>query len=145
MKNRLLAAVLIFLFSAGLGFGQEKEHFYNVDTEVTFRGVVKNIHFEPRYKDRAPFVIILFEEKKNQKMYTVEISPSWFLTQDLHQGEDLKITGSIYSDKEGNQNVIARRIQFQGETLILRDKHGFPQWRGGPKGELSKMRKGKRF
>ena len=101
---------------------------------------------EPRYKDTSPFLIVSLKEKNTKQLYQVEVSPVWFFDYDFHKGESLIITGSLYSTGEKSLNLIAREIQFKGEILALRDKHGFPNWRGGK--TLSKRRgkgKGKRF
>jgi hypothetical protein len=98
---------------------------------------------EPRYKGSSPFLIIKIEEKKTKQKFIVEISPVRFFTHDFHKGEELEVVGSLYS-KEGSQNIIARQIRFRGEIIILRDKHGFPAWRGGAM-KHKKRRKGKRF
>jgi hypothetical protein len=101
---------------------------------------------EPRYKNNSPFLIISLEEKDTKKLYTVEISPVGFFDQDFHKGEHLVVTGSLTSAGEKGMNIIAREVQSKGETFILRDKHGFPTWRGG-KGMMIRKgkRKGKRF
>lgn len=137
---------IILLLASFPAFGQKTEHFYNVDKEIRIEGKIQKIVMEPRYKDTASFLIVYLEEKDTKKLYTVEISPVWFFDQDFHQGEHLTVTGSLTSSGENGLNLIAREVQMRGDTLILRDKHGFPTWRGG-KGLSSRKgrRKGKRF
>jgi len=147
MKKGLSLLIMVYL----LGFwsfssGQEPQkplHFYNVDTEKKIKGTIQEIIMEPRYKDSSPFLIIRLEEKKTHQKFIVEISPVRFFTHDFHKGEELEVVGSLYS-KEGSQNIIARQIRFKGENFILRDKRGFPAWRGGGM-KHQKRRKGKRF
>jgi hypothetical protein len=117
-----------------------------VDQEIRIEGKIQKIVMEPRYKDKSPFLIVTLEEKKSKKIFTIEISPVGFFDQDFHKGEDLAVTGSLTSSGEMENNIIAREVQSRGETFILRDKHGFPTWRGG-KGMMSRKgkRKGKRF
>ena len=112
-------------------FSQDTQHFYNVDKEVKVEGTIQEITMEPRYKTTAPFLIVSLEEKDTQKKYHVELSPVWFFEHNFYKGENLVVVGSLYSSEEGTQNIIAREVQLRGETLILRDKHGFPNWRGG--------------
>ncbi len=135
----LIIGLLCMSFSS---FGQKTEHFYNVDAEVRVEGTIQKIVMEPRYKDTSPFLIVLLEEKNTQKLYQVEISPVWFFDHDFHKGEHLVVTGSLYSSDEHSQNIIAREVLCQGETLVLRDKHGFPNWSGG-KGQMKRRGKGK--
>lgn len=147
MKKGLGLFIMVHL----LGFwsfssGQEPQkplHFYNVDTEKKIKGTIQEIIMEPRYKDSSPFLIIRLEEKKTHQKFIVEISPVRFFTHDFHKGEELEVLGSLYS-KEGSQNIIARQIRFKGEIFILRDKRGFPAWRGSGM-KHQKRRKGKRF
>jgi len=136
----------IFLLMIPTSFGQETEHFYNVDKEIRVEGKIQRIVMEPRYKDTSPFLIVFLEEKDTKKIYKVEVSPVWFFDQDFYQGEYLMVTGSLTSSEEAGLNVIAREVQCRGETMILRDKHGFPSWRGA-KGQMSTKgrRKGKRY
>jgi hypothetical protein len=142
--------VVILLASLLLSFlpssGQSKENFYDVDREVRIEGKIQKITMEPRYKDKSPFLIVTLEEKTTKKIFTIEISPAEFFEQDFHKGEYLTVTGSLTSSGESGNSIIAREVQSKGETFILRDKHGFPNWRGG-KGMMSRKgkRKGKRF
>ncbi len=105
--------------------------FYSVDTERTIEGAVKDIVLEPRYGGRAPFLILLVEEKGTGTSYRIEISPAWFFGRDLHKGEKVKVIGSYYAAKDGTKIIIARQLQAGGETFMLRDSRGFPTWRGG--------------
>lgn len=129
MKQRICLALFLSILLGNVGYSQ-MSHFYNVDKEIRTKGKIQQIIMEPRYKNKAPFLIVVFEEKDTNKKYNVEISPVWFFKQDFHKGETLEVVGSIY--KEGDTlNIIARQVRFRGETLVLRDKYGFPNWRGG--------------
>ncbi len=143
MRRGFSTIVLILVVFQCTIFSQKPGHFYNVDTEKKIKGTIQNIVMESRYKDASPFLIVVVEEKKTEEVYNVEISPVRFFTHDFHKGEDLEVTGSLYS-KEGEKNIIARQIRFRGEIIILRDKKGFPAWRGGEM-KQKKRRKGKRF
>jgi hypothetical protein len=147
MKRKADVILLMILLLVSLpSFGQKTEHFYNVDKEIRIEGKIQKIVMEPRYKHNSPFLIVTLEEKDTKKLYSVEISPVGFFDQDFHKGEHLVVTGSLTSSGENGMNIIAREVQSKGETFILRDKHGFPTWRGG-KGQMSRKgkRKGKRF
>lgn len=104
--------------------------FYNVDTERQVEGVIQEVMFEPRYETRAPFLVVTIKEKGTGVIYRVEVSPAWFFNYDLHQGEPALVTGSFYT-QDGENCLIARRLQAGGETFVLRDSRGFPNWRGG--------------
>jgi len=134
----LLAAMLLAVGpgaawggQAGRAPAQKSAYFYNVDTERRVEGVVQEVLFEPRYEDRAPFLILLLEEKKTGNPFKVELSPAWFFGHDLHKGEPVKIVGSFYA-QDNESFIIARELRTGGETFKLRDSRGFPNWRGGP-------------
>jgi len=132
MKSNLVTlAALALLAAAPLAARpQAQAPFYSVDTERRAEGTIKDVVFEPRYGDRAPFLIMILEEKGSGTLYRVEISPAWFFDRDLHKGEKVKIVGSYYA-KDGVNYLIARQLQAGGETFMLRDSRGFPTWRGG--------------
>jgi hypothetical protein len=133
----------VLIYTAAFSFGQKTEHFYNVDKEITVGGTIKKIKMEPRYKNTAPFLVVILEENKTNTIYQIEISPVWFFDHDFHQGEYLVVKGSAYSSDKNIMNIIAREVQFSGQTLFLRDQHGFPNWRGG-NGQIKRRGKGKR-
>ncbi len=141
MKNsrvRLFLAALIVLTQ--LVLSQQPAHFYNIDKETKLEGTVEELRLEPRYENTAPFLILLVRQKDTHQVYHVEISPAWFFSHDIHKGEALKIVGSVYTKGDGSQNIIAREVHYLGKTYALRDKRGFPNWRGGPGGRQKRRR-----
>jgi len=138
--KRPFVFLLCLSISAAILSGQEAPAqavgpFYNVDKEVRIEGAVREIRFEPRYKDRTPFLILVLRDPKSGEAFSVEVSPSWFFRQDLHQGERMTVVGSL----AGEGAVIARQLRLRGETVNVRDKKGFPAWSRG-----AAMAKGKR-
>lgn len=131
---RAVFAVFPILAALGApqGPGQGPGHFYNVDTEVRIEATVREIALEPRYKGTAPFLVLRVEEVRTARPFSVEIGPSWFFGQDVHGGERVKIVGSLAETPDAVPTIIARELQLRGETFRLRDKHGFPNWQGGP-------------
>jgi hypothetical protein len=129
MKAYLGAVALIAVWE--LAGAHQSQPFYNVDAEVRIQGTVREILFEPRYDDRAPFLVIALDQKDTGQKYRIDISPSWFFGEDLHQGEKIEVIGSLVRTADDTKQVIARELHFRGETLVLRDARGFPEWRGG--------------
>jgi hypothetical protein len=142
MRPVLKAFVLLFVvvFSIPAAAAQNPDHFYNVDTELRIKGEVVDVVFEPRYKDRAKFLILVIKENSSEKDYRVEVGPAWFFDQDLHKGESVEVIGSLVTDAGNEPTLIARQIGFRGETVVIRDGRGFPEWRGAK----SSMRRGRR-
>jgi len=129
----LAGALLLAAFASAEGqvSGQTLPHFYDVDKETKIEGTVQDILMEPRYETRAPFLVVVLEEKDTKRRVTIEISPAWFFKEDIHKGERLKVVGSLYGSGEGSVNLIAREVQCRGRTISVRDKRGFPNWSGG--------------
>lgn len=136
MKARLFAALLLALPA----WAGQAQHFYDVDAEVRIEGTVREIVLEVRYGSRAPFVILALEEAGTGQAFRIEIGPSWFFGEDVHAGEKVAIVGSLVRTEGGVKHVIARELRFRGETLIVRDRRGFPEWRGGRTGERGRRR-----
>jgi hypothetical protein len=102
-----------------------------LEKETTVEGMIQEIDMEPRYENKAPFLILLIENQKTGQRYSVETSPVWFFSHDLHKGEKIRVLGSLVSGEGGRLTIIAREVRCSGETIILRDERGFPNWRGG--------------
>lgn len=144
MRARIILMLLAVLYIHPLYVpAQEKPHFYDLDKEVTLKGKVEQIVLEPRYENSANFLVLIVKSDEGAD-YACEISPSWFFTKDFHKGEHLTLVGSLSVDEGGKNHLIARQLKFQGEMMVLRDKNGFPNWRGG-KGKAAPKRKRKRF
>ena len=130
--RRTIALILCGWAAAAALAGQESpgraaDQFYNVDKEVRVEGTVREIRFEPRYKNRAPFLVLVLQRAGAEETYFVEVGPSWFFGQDIHQGERMTVVGSL----AGEGALIARQLRFRGETVVVRDKKGFPSWSRG--------------
>lgn len=130
-KWNFISSLLILGLAGILSYAQTPKHFYNVDSERRVEGTIQELVMEPRYSDSAPFLVVKLKEETSGIVYNVEVSPAWFFEFDFHKGEGLTVVGSFYTTDEKKMNIIAREVRFKGQTLVLRDKHGFPNWRGG--------------
>ncbi|MBC7348798.1 MAG: hypothetical protein H5U05_02365 [Candidatus Aminicenantes bacterium] len=109
-----------------------RHHFYNVDREVTIEGQVEDIKFESRYESRSSFLILMVKDKISNELVEVETAPAWFFRTDIHQGEKIRLVGSLAGEqKEGRKLVIAREMRISNQTITLRDRRGFPAWSRG--------------
>lgn len=132
MRSMIAVIPVLAVLAAVPAAGQAPGHFYNVDTEVRIEATVREIVLEPRYKGTAPFLVLRVEESGTAKAFDVEIAPSWFFGQDVHGGEKVRIVGSLAGTPGSAPTIIARELKLRGETFMLRDKRGFPNWQGGP-------------
>lgn len=137
-----LVLLAVLLFRPGPAAAQTSAHFYDVDAEVRIEGLVESIRFEPRYAGTAPFLVLGLKERKTERIIQVEVSPVWFFDRDFHQGEPVRIIGSLVAQAGQSPLLIAREVTVQGETVTVRDRKGFPSWRGGPKGATGRRRGG---
>ena len=139
MKNCLIFLASLFLLTT-FSISQKSPHYYNVKSERKIEGTIREISMEPRYRGSAPFVVLKLEEKRTKKIYNIEVCPVWFFDVDFHRGEDLEVVGYFFLSDRQELNLIAREIRFRGKTLLLRDKHGFPNWRRGRRGRKGRRR-----
>lgn len=125
--------VLAFLSTPNPSPAQERPGgFYDVDREIRIEGPVREVRLEPRYENKQPFLLVIIEDQATGRVYSVEIGPAWFLDQDIHRGEKVKIVGSLVSRENADSVLMAREVQCRGEIIRVRDRNGFPNWRGGP-------------
>ena len=125
-------AVCLACFRPGAG-QQAPPFYYDLDKEIKIEGLIKEIRIEPRPEGASPFLIILIQEKSDSRTYDVEIGPSGFFDLNFKKGDRVKVVGSQCNCNMETKccNVIAREIQYRGDTVAVRDKHGFPVWRKG--------------
>jgi hypothetical protein len=142
-RRDLILSLFVWSTTAVFASPQSTQHFYNIDSERRVEGTIQEIVMEPRYSDSAPFLILKLEEKSTHTLFNIEVSPAWFFDHDFHKGEDLAVVGSFYTTDGKNMNIIAREVRFKGQTLVLRDKNGFPNWRGGGQSGVKGRRRGK--
>lgn len=107
-------------------------HFYNIDREITVEGQVEDLKFESRYEGRGHFLILLVKDKISGELLEVETAPAWFFKTDIHKGEKIRLIGSLAEGgNQGKKLVIAREIKINNQTIVLRDRRGFPTWSRG--------------
>jgi hypothetical protein len=126
----VFGALLIFLM-ASPAMGQPHKYFYHADREIVLEGIIQNTEAEQRYRGRSQFLIIFVKGRSTQENFIVELCPAWFLDWDLLAGQPVKITGSVTQRRGEFRLIIARKITYKERTKELRDKYGFPNWRGG--------------
>lgn len=149
MKKIMILFCLILLAGAII-YPQDRSmrfKYYRVDQVKTVRGEIAEIKKEACYRSNN-FMIIYLEDKKNNIVYRVEVSPDWFYKLELMKGSSIEVTGSYSKAQEVNL-IIARSITFGGEIYYFRDKYGFPLWQGKGKnrrhgGRGRMRRKGRR-
>ncbi len=116
--------------------------YFRVDKIVSVTGKILKIRTEKSYHKRI-FIILDLQEKKERKLYKIEVSPQWFYNLDLIEGNIIKVKGSLIKSKKGII-LMAQSITFEGEIFNFRDRNGFPLWRGDRRDKGMMMMKGER-
>ncbi|MGB9765515.1 MAG: hypothetical protein ACPLZD_09230 [Candidatus Saccharicenans sp.] len=108
---------------------KNQSYFYNVDREVTIEGQIEDFKFESRYEGKGYFLILMVKDKNSGQVLEVETAPASFFNIDIHKGEKIRLVGSIAEDQKQNKKlVLAREIKINNQTIVLRDRRGFPTW-----------------
>lgn len=142
IDTRLLLIALLFVSVLPIS-GQNRQDFYNIDAELKVSGGIEEIFMESRYAGSAPFLIVTVKDNQTGRRYVIEIGPAWFFEYDVHKGENITVVGSLRQPRGELPLLIARKVTLRGETRIMRDKYGFPAWRGG-RGRGRGWRRGRR-
>ncbi|MEN8154609.1 MAG: hypothetical protein ABFR75_11370 [Acidobacteriota bacterium] len=145
MKKIIFILVALILFSSiYILSGQVKNRVYKyfrVDRVISVTGEISKIKTEKSYHKRS-FIVFDLIEKKEKKIYKIEVSPQWFYDLDLVEGNLIEVKGSLI--KSGKDiTLMAQSLTFEGKIVNFRDRNGFPLWRGNRrnKGMMKKMEK----
>jgi hypothetical protein len=114
----------------GPGRGRHRRIF-NVNSIITVTGTVQEIITIPAdEKRRWPGVHLKLKTKVDT--FRVHLGPKWFIEKqkiNLKVKDKVSITGSMVKIEE-KPALIASAITIDDEVIRLRDKRGFPLWRG---------------
>lgn len=142
MKRLLINIILLFVIAPLLtsAFGQRRsgknmskqkyQQQFNPSTIETIEGEVINISYHPG-KSMADSMGVHMTVKTDKETIPVHLGPSWYLNQqeEINRGDQVVIIGSRITF-ENKPAIIAAEITRGQMTLRLRDKKGFPVWRG---------------
>lgn len=152
MRKKLLITVFIALgglmLSAqknGMGKRQNpnQKRLFDKNTVETFTATVGAVQTITMAKKNTYGIHL--EVKNELEKINVHLGPAWYLDNQevqFEKGDVLVITGSrvTYAEKPA---IIATKIKKNDKELKLRDKDGFPQWRGqcknSKRGKQSKL------
>ncbi len=118
----------------GWGMGTNYGRMYSPATVETLEGSILKIEKITPFKGMNYGIHIIV--KTDEEEIPVHLGPGWFIENqenELKVKDKIKVTGSkiTYNDKPA---VIAAEIKKGDETLVLRDKGGFPVWSGWRRG-----------
>lgn len=129
MKN-LIFVILIMLTVFSLS--AEERYYYKVDKQIKIDGEIKEILEAEYKKGKENFIELKIFDKSKKEEYLIQVAPIWFIENPFMKGEKISVWGSLVKDDKNERRMIAREIKRERmeSIMILRDKRGFPMWRG---------------
>jgi hypothetical protein len=115
--------------NTGWGAGSQYNKMYNVNTVETISGEVVSVDKISPVKGMS-FGIHLLVRTTDKDTISVHLGPGWFMDKQkiiINPKDEITVTGSriIY---QNNPAIIASEIKKGEDTIILRDKNGYPVW-----------------
>lgn len=108
---------------------QEENHFYNPLNEGKKKGKIEEIYIDEKSKMMEAKI-----KEESGKLVRVRFAPEWYLRNRIRLGDELEIRGcEVKLDGEIMLLVREMRNLRTSEEIALRNREGFPEWRG--KGE----------
>jgi sporulation protein YlmC with PRC-barrel domain len=113
------------------GWGAETPYgrLYDPAREQTISGQVSRVETAAPMPGMAPGMQLLVQTDEGQSV-RVHVGPEWYLQRQnvaLQEHTRVQVTGAT-ADLEGQPVLMAREVQFDGQTLTLRDAQGLPVW-----------------
>jgi len=112
---------------------QGRARHYNPATEVRETGTVESVREVSGYRGWPGTHILLKTDKED---LDVHLGPTAFMSQSgftFAKGDRIEVLGSRV--RVGTMDaLLAREVQKDGKTLVLRDASGIPKWSRGRKG-----------
>jgi len=102
---------------------------YEPAKEQTISGQVVSIETHAPMPGMAPGMQMLVQIEDG-KSARVQVGPVWYLERqdlDMKENTHVQVTGA-QAEIDGQQVLIAREVQFDGQILTLRDAQGRPMW-----------------
>lgn len=126
-------AVLLCVAFAFFAFAQNqapapKTPKYNKATETKLNGTVDELRQVPGADEGVHFIL-----RDGEKTILIHVGPDKFLKDievEFAKGEKVQVVGSKVKSAEGEDEILAREITKDNNTITLRDKNGEPAWHG---------------
>jgi len=147
MKKIFASTIPLVLFTLSVlpGWAQQRpgrgiakqayDRDYNPNTVETIEGEVVDITYNPSKKNAAMMGVHMLV-KTTTETVPVHLGPTWYMEQQefIKKGDKLTVTGSRITFNGAPALVAAIVIRNQ-MTLHLRDRNGYPAWRGWRRGK----------
>lgn len=124
-------AIALFALLANLALAQETKTApkYDLKTEVKLKGTIDEIKEVPG-ADEGMHVML---KASSGSPILVHVAPDAFLKEmeaGYAKGDAVEVVGSKVVNREGADEVLAREITKDNNSVTLRDPKGTPVWKG---------------
>lgn len=126
-----LALWLAVMLGTAIGQNRQSGAFYQPSRELRIEGVIRRVTRESKHRNTSRFLQVEVEVRGTGEVYMAELCPVWFCELPMNPEESIIITGALVHRENDALAILAREIEYGGRLLRLRDKNGFPLWRGG--------------
>jgi hypothetical protein len=129
-SSKYLYAILLFALCSVFAFAQSapKTPKYDKSTEVKIKGVVDELKTVPGADEGTHFTL-----KDGEKTILIHVGPEKFLKEidaTYAKGDKVEVIGSRVKSAEGEDEILAKEITKDNNSVTLRDGKGEPAWHG---------------
>ena len=128
--SRSALAILLFVLCSAIAFAQSapKTPKYDKSTETTVKGVVDEVKTVPGADEGTHFIL-----KDGDKTILIHVGPEKFLKEieaSFEKGDKVAVKGSKVKSADGEDEILAKEVTKDNNTVTLRDSKGEPAWHG---------------
>ncbi len=101
---------------------------YDKSTELKLSGIVDELKEVPGADEGLHFML-----KDGEKTILIHVGPDKFLKEveaQFAKGDKVSLVGSKVKSADGEDEILAREITKDNNTVVLRDSKGEPAWKG---------------
>lgn len=138
MKKMIISTVLIFTVGGMIsnawaqqrGMKQMYSRNYDMNTVETIQGEVVEVSYNPSEKNAAMMGVHIVVQTDSETI-PVHLGPVWYMNEQepIETGDNIEVTGSRITFNN-EPAIVAATVKRNEMTLQLRDRNGFPVWRG---------------
>jgi hypothetical protein len=106
-----------------------ENHLYDPSTEQTIKGDITDLYLEKDSRTMEARV-----KTQSGELMRIRLAPEWYLRNRMRIGDEIEVRGATVKDK-GEMMIMAREMRNLRTNLeiSLRNRQGFPDWRGQQK------------
>lgn len=130
MRRVPIVAIVLTACCAALAFAQSGAgRSYDPNTEIAAKGAVEKV---VNVTNGQGWYGVHLTLRSQDRSYDVRLGPADFIAESdftFAPGDQIEVWGSPVGTQSDNI-LVARAVEKNGQTLVLRDPDGFPAWAG---------------